>query len=255
MLTPFFNHKLDETPTTATITISTNRTDFNIIEELGYTPLIPMAIDIVIDPGVEISSTNTAWAALDVSGLPSGSVVDVDNEGYILGKGGKGGEASAISGTYNGFAGGPAIFGPGPGSTLDITNASGNIWGGGGGGSAGGATLIFWNPYEPDVSYGAAGGGGAGLGEGGTVNDPFSSFGTVDPGNPGTGGPAGAPGTGGTFNFAGATGGVYGAAGANGTGTLATGTGGAAGAAINSNGATVNFISGGTAPNVKGAVI
>lgn len=242
------------TPGVESITISANEADFNLLDRLGYTPTTPITVTLSISAAVEVSASSTAVPAMDLRGLPVGSTINFTNLGYVLGRGGDGGN-SAPGG--NGWAGGAAIYGPSTGNTLNITNASGNVWGGGGGGG-GGADTLYYSKGEWFDQGGGGGGGGAGGSLGGS-----GGFGTVPSwdgadGNPGTGAAAGAAGTGGAGGGSagdGGTGGAYGAAGSAGQNSTyyTGGSGGAAGYYVRSDGGTVNWISGGSGPNVKGS--
>jgi hypothetical protein len=251
--------------------------DFNLIQALGGTPGGPVTVTISVPVGAKFYASTHLNYGMDLSGLPSGSTINMTNLGYIQGAGGDGGDgAQATSGQAGagetlisgraGRAGGTAIFGPDVGNTLNITNANGFIWGGGGGGGGGGATV------ENATTVGANGGGGGGGAGGGrpgwggagteaTTNGGTGIYGTRGPngaqGAGGAGTTSGAPSAGG----AGGAGGDWGVAGTAGTAQTgsdfdaAAGTGGAAGNAVNDNGGTVNFISGGTSPNVEGPLI
>jgi len=262
MLFPFFGQQLDAHASTATFTIAANTAEWNLLDQLAIqegieTVIIPMTITITINAAVEVYSTTTSKPAMDLSGMPGGTTIDLTNNGYILGRGGNGGEGYDDNfggwGFYmNGGAGGNAIVGPGSGSTLNITNASGNVWGGGGGGGGGDLSFVNVRPYEPEVAPGSGGGGGAGGSLGGEAGS--SILGSAQDGAAGTGGAAGAGGAGGTAFLNGGDGGAYGAAGQNGSdGGYNPGDGGAAGYYVRSLGGTVNWISGGSAPNVKGS--
>lgn len=119
------------------------------------------AVQVTIAPGVYIWSDNTSVPALDMGGAFPGGLTLINN-GFIMGKGGKGGDFNTVTNiTTNGSAGGPAISLTGP---ITIDNTNGYIGGGGGGGAA---SFEFTQ---------GAGGGGAGGGEGGihtenTAND------------------------------------------------------------------------------------
>ena len=262
-----------------TLVIAANVANWNLIDELGFTPGAPVTITIAVNAGVVVSSTSASVAAMDLSGLPSGSSIEITNNGYILGCGGVGGTggdggSGILEAAGNGGAGGPAIFGPGTGVTVDIENASGSVWGGGGGGSGGRSSEEYLeSPAEPTWIGGGGGGGGAGGGVGGTGGStlgiiPFAYAGS--PGNAGTTGSGGSGGSGGAGGFGGletargglgGAGGAFGAAGSVGvagtgtTGQGAAGTAGAAGPAVDQDGGTVTFTTGGTNPNVKGAVV
>jgi hypothetical protein len=188
-----------------------------------------------IGAGVYIWSDNTSVAGLTVTGsFPGG--VEITNNGYIIGKGGKGGTAA---GTTAGASGGPAIS---LGINATIINGSGAFIAGGGGGGGGNV---------------AGGGGGAGGGDGGLgrFSGTFGTGGSIGAaggigggsvGLPGSGGGAGG-GAGGTrieqgsgpgsfilFGGGGGGGGriLPGTGGAGGVGTISTGgAGGSAGSA------------------------
>ncbi len=261
-------------------TVTQSGVYFNLVAAMGGSITGTPTINITVNPGVILQSLNPALPAMDLTGVPAGSTVNLINNGYIIGCGGKGADGSSasypgsgtcIANAGNAQPGGPAILGPGTGVAFNITNGSGHIWGGGGGAGAGGT-------YDGVSGEGSAssggGGGGAGGGPGGrgggaayillgvTPNATDGSYGTL--------GPNGAPGAAGTGVTEGsgavgasAVGGAYGAAGANGAaaGTAATGhngapsNGAAGGYAISLQGGPVpTFVSGGTSPNVKGSV-
>jgi hypothetical protein len=235
-------------------------------------------VTFTVETGSIIYPVATGNPALDFRGFASGSTVNLINNGYIPGYGGRGGiggaQARVGDSDYSWFgqpgeAGGNAIEGPGTGVTFNITNANGRIWGGGGGGGGGGTSC-------DDASgpcAGGGGGGGAGFGLGGApnglanvegtgitlagagTNGFFSSAGSAANG---TGGAAVE--TGSSDGGAGGAGGDFGAAGTAGVSPtgfdrdIAGGAGGAAGKAIELNGGAANFISGSGSPNVKGAV-
>ena len=263
---------------TSNLTINGNQQNFNLFTALGA-PSSAVTVNLTVAAGVVITAVNNATAAMDLSGLPASSTINLVNLGYIIGQGGNGanggwasypGSGTSIASAPLAGAGGNAINGPGSGVTFNITNASGHIWGGGGGGGGGGA-------YD-GVSSGngcanaGGGGGGAGGGIGGTgglgvyISGGSSIGGNGANGTIGAAGAAGIAGTGtaignGVVGTAGA-GGAYGVAGSTGAapGTVVTGhtaafsAGGAAGKAIALNGGTETFISGSSAPNVIGAV-
>ena len=144
-------------------------------------------LKVVINSDVYVWSNSTSNAGLLVSGsFPTG--ITIENSGYIIGKGGKGGTWSSPSAA----TGGPALVDTS--GSLTISNLSGGyIAGGGGGGGAG--------------AY-SSGGGGAGGGAGGgpTANDGYGSF------NGGAGGAVGQSGSNGAgvgsyFGYGGGSGG------------------------------------------------
>ena len=259
--------------------IQTGEDNLDLFRRLG-SPIVAATHTITIGDGVVISSRSPAIEALDLSGaFPSGTVINITNLGYIIGKGGEGGSASCLTAETgvvwalsqgNGEAGGNAIRGPATGVTVNINNASGRVWGGGGGGGSGGASA------DNAIASGGAGGGGAGCGRGGRGAFMKASgdvgVTSVNPGGDGIlgldgsdAGGLGTAGDGSTANGnggAGGDGGDYGAAGTNGTAAsdesnliIDPGTGGAAGRAVTAGYAgTLNFTSGGSSPNVKGSV-
>jgi hypothetical protein len=258
--------------------LSVNEKNVDVFRRLG-SPAGVVNVTITVDEGVVISSDSTDVPAMDFSGgFASGSTINLVNLGYIIGKGGGGGNSQISFDTGGtdplsfgqqsvGLPGGPAMRAPGAGITFNITNASGRIWGGGGGGGSGGATVST----NDDVAIGGAGGGGAGCGAGGqagifkidTATTYTSTAGSngvlgLDGTDAGGAGAAGA-GSGGALYGTGGDGGDFGASGAtgaNGAGSvgLPGASGGAAGKAIDLTGASPTFVNGSGSPNVKGSV-
>ncbi len=176
-------------------------TGINLAELSGY-PTEPLDVYLTITPNTVVQSNMASRPAVSTRGLPPGSTVQINNFGFIIGAGGKGGSRSdqAPIGPYqpdNGEPGGDAIYADVP---VSIASVFGRIWGGGGG--AGG----YWrkNLYAGDGGgvffTGGAGGAGrsiAGGGDGGdgnlhgTVGRPFRKGADVnhilDPGTGGTG--------------------------------------------------------------------
>jgi hypothetical protein len=175
-------------------------------------------IYVTINAGVWVWSDSTSTAGLIIpSGMP---VVTILNKGYIIGKGGKGGDGQYVTSKTestslrNGGNGGLAI--QSRANTVIINNSGAYIAGGGGGGAGGSGTLAVNN--GPVATRGAGGGGGAGGGAGGKGNGNSSGE-TV---NGGVGGGINANGTNGTSKQE-STGNLYGAGGGGG------GSGGASG--------------------------
>lgn len=148
-----------------TATINTNQQELNLRTWAlangwnGTTKAI-----ITINTGIYIWSDNTATPALTINGSWPGGI-ELINNGFIMGKGGKGG----IGGSLNtppiaGGAGGPAIS---IGLNVNITNNSYIAGGGGGGGCI------------SSGFYGTPGGGGAGGGEGGGTATSYGLPGSV----------------------------------------------------------------------------
>jgi hypothetical protein len=221
-----------------------------------YSPAKKYIINISED--VYISGCNPGDTALSFRNMPSGTFITINNNnGAILGGGGKGGKGQVEQGTGNcsvvfpvigepGQAGGAAIVTK-PGVTVTVNN-SGVVagGGGGGGGSTKGATS----------GYGGGGGGGAGLafGSGGTGGGVFtqscSQFGCTpcspnilaQPGIAGTNLTGGKGGAGYNGGPSGGNGGNRGQPGQNGNTTA----GGAAGKAIaGGSGNVINNLNGG----------
>ena len=172
------------------IVISTN--NYNIktaAVAAGWDQVTPLEAVITIYSGVIIGSTSVSIPALQTdTGIPTGSIINIINNGIIKGKGGMGAACrwvSASSGywAYNGGleAGGTALKITLP---VNITN-NGVIAGGGGGGA-------YIGGYTGDSSYGgAAGGGGAGVvvGESATLSVEYGgTIAVSDAGTSTTGG-------------------------------------------------------------------
>lgn len=161
---------------TLAYTFSSNTADstINVSALPGY-KAGKTTLTITVDSGVYVYSTNTANAGLTITGAISGDTIALVNNGYIIGKGGNGGNANSSAGTAPGFNGGPALS---LGYNIRLTNNSYIAGGGGGGGG----------------SEGGGGGGGAGGGQGG--NNVAGVAG-------GAGGAVGASGSAGTPSFIG----------------------------------------------------
>jgi hypothetical protein len=258
------------------LTITTNQKELNLRTwALANGWNGTSAATITVASGVYIWSDNTAVAGL-TTGAPWPSGVTLVNNGFIIGKGGNGGNF----GSGLGAPGGPAIS---LGVNCTITNNSGafiagggggggSVGGGGGaGGGAGGTGNLVPNSGGQGGAVGSSGvsgsggrlvaggqGGGAGGGAGGFAEErspPGRIFypagqggggGRILPGSGGAGGTGtfangGVGGSGGAAGSAGGSGaagggGGWGAAGA--AGSLASGAGGPA---ISKNGYTVTI--------------
>lgn len=117
-------------------------------------------VTITVSPGYYVWSADVNTPALTISGFNSGDTVTLANNGYIIGKGGKGG---GIDSSWYGQAGGPALSVYFP---VTINSWSGYIGGGGGGGSSGEQMIVLcWG-----------GGGGAGGGDGGLTNGTSAGY-------------------------------------------------------------------------------
>lgn len=173
--------------------ITENRSEINLFSaifnaEPTWFPL-SRPLRIIIDEGVYIHSSSTDDAAV---WLDTGRIyqkITIENNGYIIGKGGDGGGRNA-----NGEDGGYAILIAGQndedlGGSVEIIN-NGYIAGGGGGGGGG---------IQTGGGGGAGGGDGAGPGGGAGAVDPGTSgSNSADGGNntQGKGGTAGGSGGG-----------------------------------------------------------
>lgn len=254
------------------VTITGGLSDANLYKLLGS----PAAgtFNITIAAGVVITATSAGNPALDLTGFPATSIVNITNLGYILGRGGDGGHGGEVGGAGatitdwtnggKGRVGGTALKGPGPGITVNLTNINGFIWGGGGGGGGGGAQ----KGGSPSADNGGGGGGGAGGGKGGPegatantvtalaspgVDGGTGANGTFGAGGAGAaagGGQGGAGGAGGDWGVAGSTGVTFG----SGNVYAIPGTGGNPGKAIDLAAGAVNIVSGGGGPNIKGGI-
>lgn len=253
------------------LVISSNETGVSLFERSG-SPGSAVTVNVTVAAGVFIRAPDTVTAAMDTAGFPSGSVINLTNLGYILGKGGQGGAgaSSGTSGSGNldllsaapGQPGGPALRAPGSGITLNLTNGSGFIWGGGGGGGGGGSATMGAGQDSN------GGGGGGGIGGGSPGQGGVAASGSIHQGSAGTAGGSnpqsgvGSGGAGAGSAPAGGTGGAGGnwgsggSAGANGSNSITGtgGTGGAGGNAVALNGGTINILSGGGGPQIKGLV-
>lgn len=179
-------------------------------------------LTLYVNGGVQLVSSSTGAACIDLSYLSAFKKITLINSGTILGRGGRGkGGANAVD--DGGSNGGPAInIGSANNWKVWIDNR-GVIGGGGGGGGAAMATN---------------GGGGAPFGLKGYTKSTTGTPATdASYGSAGVGGKAG--------DNRGGNGGWYGAAGAAGTGYVTTG-GTSAGAAIAYNGGNVTYINAGT---------
>lgn len=251
-----------------TVVIAQNTLDFNLANFLGN-PGTSVTASVTVNTGVRVIASSPQALAMDFSGLPSGSTITLNNNGYILGRGGRGGPGGAegqggsstttLNQGMRGRNGGAAMKGV-TGVTVNINNSTGFIWGGGGGGGGGGTNPAGGSGRD---SNGGGGGGGAGGADGGDGGNSGAADSNVQASNGGDGtwvtssaggtGGSGGGAAGGASGGAGGDWGANGTAGSNGSNTVG-GSAGTGGNAIIVNGGTFNFNSGGTSPNVKGAV-
>lgn len=196
-------HNVQFSNSTFYFTLSGTRTNVNLRDELiasGWNQ--NQAVLAVIPAGSYIYSESRTSPALTISGsFPNG--ITLENNSYIMGKGGDGASFSGdLNTTHNGTSGGPAIS---LGTNINIANY-GFIAGGGGGGAAG---------------YYTGGGGGAGGGNGGNI----PVFGNSNITGEATGGRPGAIGQNGSLDLSDNNTQAFGTGGAG--GRILPGTGGA----------------------------
>lgn len=166
------------------IAIDSDVNNYNIASQvvatLGYTPVAPINVTLTINSGIIVGQTYTlsgsnqnriqtkdSLAALRTGVLPSNSVINIINNGYIVGCGGQGGSYDTPTSSARGtqWAGGDAIYAEHP-----VTIYNYNVIGGGGGGGAGG-------DGSGESSVGGGGGSGSQVGVGGYgYGNVYSSF-------------------------------------------------------------------------------
>lgn len=113
------------------VVISANTTNYNLFTSLG-SPSTARRVIVTINAGVTVGATagNTAFT---VGQFPSGSTIQINNNGSIQGYGGTAGTSTT------GGSGGDALNANYPNQTVVINNNAGaTIYGGGGGGGKGG---------------------------------------------------------------------------------------------------------------------
>ena len=153
-----------------TVDITSSKSTFNLYQHLG-SPAQAISVVVNVSSGVEIFSNDAPYRnyqkrdpAFTVGNFATGSSVVINNNGYISGGGGWGGDGQYIFNRsmynpYNGFAGGDGIV-KGSSNNYDCTIVNtGTIAGGGGGGAGGQQTYNSYNGYD----NGNTGGDGAGI--------------------------------------------------------------------------------------------
>lgn len=226
------------------INISQDTAEYNIEAaaiSAGWDKVTPLFANVVIQPGVVVHGSNPnndlSFAMTTGYNWPLGSYVEIHNSGFIIGRGGDGGnggsytfifiDSYAPSAGRPGEKGGTALIAGVP----TIMYNYGTIAGGGGGGGGGGGLASDPGTFGfANVAGGSGGGGGrsgAIVSTGGTGGAGIGSGGS-NGGNGGNGGNGtfAAAGLGSTINYNGGNGGTWGAAGTAGQGG---GSGGAAG--------------------------
>ena len=199
------------------LSIAAHVQNFNIHDAAraaGWNGISAIDVVVTVGAGVYVWSDSTATPGMTTgAGWPAGCTITINNYGYIIGKGGRGSDSLAGSGSGGAVvatAGGPAMSLTHP---VTIMNA-GYIAGGGGGGAS-------YGPYEGYVAGCGGGGGGAGGGAGGG-----GSTNTTHQANGGAGGAIGTAGGNGGVSPSGRHGGH----GGGGGGRILPGSGGGGGA-------------------------
>jgi len=131
-------------------TISSDTSNYNLYDDMvanGWNEIFPVIATVTINSGVVVSSTSNSTAAFRVNSLTASSVVTINNNGYIVGRGGRGiGRLNAGDNVGQVTAGtleAPAFGYGGPALKVDWAtnvNNTGVIGGGGGAGGAGGGS-------------------------------------------------------------------------------------------------------------------
>src|SRR5262249_28772453 len=129
-------------PTPTFVTISSSTKNFHLWKYLSsITAGAPASVNLTIAGGVVISFTSPSTPAFDTGVFPSGSTVQITNNGTIIGGGGNGGNGGMDPAVW--WCPGPPATSGGPGGpamraqiALTLAN-NGSIWGGGGGGGGG----------------------------------------------------------------------------------------------------------------------
>ena len=177
---------------------------------------------LTINSGVYVGSPSDGSSyAITADGFATGDIVNIENNGYILGAGGNGasGGVCCASQAPSGNAGGRGIY-----TTIatNITNF-GTIAGGGGGGGGGGCCKSHGGALTGCGASGGGSGAGYRLGSGGAGTSGINGTGTAGGGggftSAGSGGPI-------TYAFGGQQSGSYSGAAGNGGGLGASGSSG-----------------------------
>ena len=218
---------------TDTVTITENTQNLIITQSDAL-----FGTDVIINPGVYVWSDSTSIPALTAA-VP----VTITNYGYIIGKGGNGGNSSGTLPT----AGGLAVSITASGVTIQ-NNSGGYIAGGGGGGGygyrsgggggAGGGAggTSTWNSRYAGPTYSGAGGGlgASGSSGSGSTGSVTAAVNTGNGGAHGTGGGAGGGGGGGHDK-----GSIWAGGAGGGGGRIPSGSGGVSGRIWRDNGTLV----------------
>lgn len=182
-------------PVQRRLIIASNRTTtFNLYNEyvaLFGTPSGDLEVTLEVKPGVYVVGTDTSVPAIDARGnWSSGTVLKVENSGYIVGRGGDGGSRSLTTTATNvpGGNGGAGILAQ-DSHPVYVTNKSGGYVSGGGGGSGGAYMSLYYNVpdeqgnpvYHADFwSLGGAGGAPLGVSHVPTIGENPGDMGGGD---------------------------------------------------------------------------
>jgi len=175
------------------IVFSTDEFDVDLyavfVLEFGA-PTSAVTVSVTVQSGVFISATSKSIPAFNVgAGWPDGSIIELENLGEIVGRGGDAGsggliDTSTIVSPTAGDDGGPALDASDYPITID--NTSGIISGGSGGGGGGGAARCIGIIAPLSWAGGSGGGGGWPFGAGGAISAASEYHSTAyDSGHPG----------------------------------------------------------------------
>ena len=103
----------------------------------GWDGVLPVKVNVIVNSSVTVGSNSTSLPSFKVDSFPNGSVINLNNNGTIVGRGGDGGDRGMGGSGENGSNGGDAM------NILYLINISNNGIIGGGGGGGGGSTAPF----------------------------------------------------------------------------------------------------------------
>ena len=165
-----------------------------VVAQTGEAPTADSVVNIYIESGFRIGGTTTGGAIWIAGTWPAGSIINIYNNGYIVGSGGDGGnggsvESGVVTSTNNikftnpnnGDNGGDAIliFKTYFSGTINVFNEG--VIGGGGGGQGGGVSAFVYLDGSPNDAWaqiaGHGGSGGAGYPAG--VGAPSGSWSNI----------------------------------------------------------------------------
>lgn len=154
------------------ITIDSSTANYNFYDEVrnqaNWNGTQQLQGSLTITSLTKVGALDTSGNAFTVDRIPNNSNITIQNNGVIVGAGGKGG-SSLSSGVTPGQPGGTALKFDSvvQNSNINLVN-NGEVWGGGGGGGAA-------NDQDSAEIYRVSGGGGSGI--------PRGPGGDIDPGN------------------------------------------------------------------------